>query len=350
LEHVHDVPASVARARGVHDDGALRRAASAAVSAEEGLFARGISDAIAGALLGALIGDALAAPLHWVYNHDALNFLRGEHFDGGLTGYAAAPPSMVHPDSHKYFSRCDPSAEPVPGIFGGRAAMWTTPGTPYHRGLAAGDNTLTGRLLAGLIEIFAADAQADAAAFLKMYVSALVAREGPAAHADAWVDETHRVFLRNLAAGADPAESGMEDSCLSSLVLALPALLLYAFNRDAAALGVRVTSQFTHKSESAARDALWLGDVFAVLLAPYALATRPRAGAEEGAEAAPAFSASAASTTAQLRGSLVYEAFKRASASFSEGRTDLDRVLAAFPPSRLAEEAFFGPAVIFSSR
>lgn len=337
--HVHDVPSSVARARGVHDAGLLWRAAPQACAKDEGLFACGVADAIAGALLGALIGDALAAPLHWVYNHEALRALREEHFGGGLRGYASTPAAMKHPDSHKYFSRCDAPAEPVASIFGGRASLWSSPGTPYHGGLAAGDNTLTGRLLAGLIESFAADARADASNFLRMYLSALTAREGAAAHADTWVDETHRVFLKNLATGAFPEEAGMEDSCLSSLVLALPALLLYAFNRDAAALGVRVTSQFTHKSDAAARDALWLGDLIATLLSPHS-ASRATSPADE----------TQGPMDTQLHGRLVHEAFRVAAASFSDGRTDLDHILASFPPSRPAEEAFFGPSVVFSSR
>lgn len=336
--HSHDATPELARVRGVHDDGTLWRAAATADPATEGLFAAGVADAVEGALYGALIGDALAAPLHWVYDHAALRALREEHFPGGRDGYAATPPTMQHPNSHSYFSRCDPTREPV-DVFGGpeAAKRWAVPGTPYHGSLAAGDNTLTGRLLAGLVATSSADARVDAPAWLRAYSAALVQREGPAAHTDDWTDETHRVLFANLARGALPGEAGMEDACLSALVLALPALLLYAFNRDAAALGVRVTSQLTHKSDAAARDALWLGDLLALLIAPH-VGGGCAGGGGGGAPLPPS------------KGGLVQEALAAACTSFSEGRTDLRAVLAAFPPERQSEEAFFGPSVVFSSR
>ena len=332
--HTHTTSPAAARARGVHAP-ALWLAARRAAPAAEGLRARSLADAIEGALWGAVLGDALAAPTHWIYNYEALVAARGPR---GVAGFAAPP--AAHPGSWAYFSRADPRAEPVDIWGGAGAGAWAAPGAHYHGALRAGDNTLTARLLGALATALARDGALDARGWLRTYARALVAPSaGDGAHNDTWTDETHRVFFRNVAgAGAAPHEAGMEDACLSSLVLALPALLGYAASRDAAALAARAASQLTHKSAAAAAAADAWGDLLATLLAPYAA---------RGDVAPDAPTAPDAPDAAPPRGGLVLDALAAACETLSEGRTDLRGVLAR---GLTDDAAFFGENVVFSSR
>lgn len=88
-------------------------------------------------------------------------------------------------------------------------------------------------------------------------------------HNDTWVDESHRVLFRNIAAGAQPWEGGMDDVCLTGIAMAVPVLLSYVGNRDAASVAVRSLSQLTHKHDDMVQQAVWWGDLLAQLLAPH---------------------------------------------------------------------------------
>ena len=316
VRHRHALPAARARARGVHPGAPPAPPAPAGVEGD----VDGVEDAVRGALWGLLIGDALAHPLHWYYTWPVTVAHKAEHYGGGIRGYAAPAPGAAHPDSHKYFQRCVPAQEPVPAIFegdGGRGGpappqLWATPGTNYHATVPAGDNTLTARLAALVGESLLQDDGFDAEAYFRRYVALLAGREagpplaaawlaqggGDAAAAsgcaataaaaaaaaataaaanprgltsgnlDTWVDESHRVLVRNLSrAGAAPWEAGMDDCCLTGIALCVPLLLAYAGNRDAQELAVRALLQLTHKSEDMVRQVLWFGDALGWLLA-----------------------------------------------------------------------------------
>jgi hypothetical protein len=317
--HFHEAPATVAVTRGVHAPGLFLRACAAA-PASCGLTARGVGDAVAGALWGALLGDALGHPLHWVYSRGALGEVKAAAFGGGLTGFAASPTTAAfpHPDSWKYFSRCTPAAEPV-DLFRGHAGAWAAPGAWYHGSLRAGDSTLTGCLLAALARHVAAEGGFDAAGWLRAYVATVA---GGGGCTDTWTDEAHRVWARNAAGlGAEPWEAGMEDACLSSAALCIPLLLAYAGDRDGALLAVRCALQVSHKSQLAVEQAAVWGDLLAALLAPHAAA-----GAAAGAprrDDDPTF---------------VADALEAACASLG-GRTTLAAALGA---GLSDEDAFFG--------
>jgi ADP-ribosylglycohydrolase len=335
--HSHSVTNRVALSRGIHPSypNLWLDASSHSDALTEGLYATDITDAIEGALWGALIGDALGAPMHWFYSWPELRSARTEHFNGKLTGHVATPANLIHPNSASYFSRCNPHNEPVDIWGGAGVGAWAKKGTPYHGTLSAGDNTLTGRLLGALIERCATDARFDASEWLRTYTEALTKRSGPGAHNDTWTDETHRVFFRNVAgAGVAPEEAGMEDSCLSSLVLALPIALMYAHNSDAAAIAIRTAAQFTHKSETASSQATIWGDLITTLIAPY-VANKNKA-----------------TTNHEDVGGLglVRNALTAACTTLSEGRTDLNEIL----KSEVNEDVAFHGApdtpAVFSSR
>ena len=243
-----------------------------------------LADAIEGALLGMLLGDALAAPLHWLYTWPETQAVNREHFGGGLSGFAATPPGARHADSWKYFSRCTPTAFPVPALFStpegaaAASAAWATPGAFYHATLPAGDNTLTARLVTRLVQHLGARGGLCMDAWFATGYAPLLQRSGGAqgAHADLWVDEAHRVLFANLAAGALPWEGGMDDLCLTGINLALPLLLAYACDRDAAELAVRCLLQLTHKNEDMVLQCMWWGDLLRALLPQPAQPAQPQ--------------------------------------------------------------------------
>jgi len=217
-----------------------------------------------------MLGDALSAPLHWIYTWSQAQRIKREHLSGGLCGFAASPAAARHPDSHKYFSRCSPQHHPVPAIFGApeAASQWATPGTFYHATLPAGDNTLTARLVARLVGHVGENAGLDMDAWLaKGYLPLLLRQGGSAAsHSDTWVDETHRVLFENLAAGARAWEAGMDDLCLTGINLCLPVLLAYGADRDAQELACRCLLQLTHKNEDMVQQCMWWGDLLREVL------------------------------------------------------------------------------------
>ena len=176
------------------------------------------------------------------------------------------------------------------------------------------------------------------------------------------VAESHRVLLRNLARGAAPSESGLDDACLTGLALATPALLAYLGNRDAADLAARSVLQFTHKSEEMAAQAAMWGDLFRLLAAALA----------------PGWSAVAVGSGAAVEpriAAAVAAALEDVCASFSQDKVDLRAAMRTFDahlwknapasPGAIAgaaaaeeeddlmrgdEAAFHGPEAIFSLR
>ncbi len=352
--HVHAVAEDVAARRGQH---LHLRAPSDVPTGPPGardVFAAGVDDAVRGALYGMMIGDALGAPLHWIYTWDACQRQKRELYNGGIAAYVTTHQGAraAHPDSGKYFVRCDPAAQPV-DIFNGHAAAWSAPGTAYHATLPAGDNTLTARIVARLAAHVVDAGGLDMDAWLRAYAAMLVdgssGGRGASAHHDTWVDETHRVFFRNVAAGAAPYEAGMDDVCLSGIALCVPLLLAYAANRDAAEVAVRCLSQLTHKAEDTVSQAMWWGDLLAGVLAGAAARGGDGSSAAPAPAAAPAQAPAAAAAPAAPAvppapvQALIHAAF----ATFAGGRMDLGDVLSR---GLRDEQAYHGPQLVFSSR
>lgn len=285
------------------------------------------------------IGDALAAPLHWVYTWPAAQELRKSFAGGRISGYEATPAGMQHPDSWKYFQRCDPLKEPFPQAFGQDAneirSRWGEAGTPYHASLARGDNSLNARIIARTVEGLVQNGCFDADSYVAGYLDTVVNGRADGYCNDVWVDESPRVLTRNLAKGFPPSASGLDDCCLTGLALAFPNLLAYAFNRDAADLACRAQLQATHKSEDMAGQAMWLGDLIRGILA-----------------------ATGASRTADkdLSPAAIKALFEAITLSFSNDKVSLPQVLEKFPlpagePAWKADEAaFHGPEAVFSLR
>ena len=102
-----------------------------------------IHDRSRGTLYGLCIGDALAMPVHWYYNRQAL------HDDYGLvTDYLA--PRNPHPGSILW--RSSYAAPNSTGeILHDQAQYWGQKGIHYHQFLKAGENTLNVKICRFLI-------------------------------------------------------------------------------------------------------------------------------------------------------------------------------------------------------
>ena len=110
------------------------------------------SERVASSILGACIGDALAAPIHWYYDLQKMRSDLKESFPmsskddkGRLATFCQVPPGLKHPDSWLYFKSYDPIKDPL-GITHGKEERWAEPGTFYHGDLAAGEATTTVQL------------------------------------------------------------------------------------------------------------------------------------------------------------------------------------------------------------
>ena len=203
------------------------------------------------AFAGALVADALAMPVHWYYDRAAL-----DRDYGPVTGYLA--PRDHHPDSILWRSRYDCTA-PEGEILHDRRRFWGQAGVHYHRGLEAGENTLNALLALELAGLVRRNRHWAAERWLEHYVAFM---RRPDSHRDTYVEEYHRDFFTNLAAGRKPINCGVRDIHIGGLV-PVPAL--------AAALGAahpdlrRVVGEhvgLTHKD----RDVLAAADAFVRML------------------------------------------------------------------------------------
>jgi ADP-ribosylglycohydrolase len=176
-----------------------------------------------GALLGMFIGDALAMPVHWYYNRDAL----AKDY-GRVTGYLA--PKNPHPDSILWRSAYRPlnvSGE----ILHDQAQYWGSPGIHYHQFLKAGENTLNLKLCRLLIDQLREADEYDADAFLDAYVAFMTT---PGMHTDTYVEEYHRAFFTNLAQGKHPRSCGSIEKHTSGVIGMIPLAVRYAGDPDRA--------------------------------------------------------------------------------------------------------------------
>ena len=88
-----------------------------------------------GTIYGVCIGDALAMPVHWYYNRQAL-----EADYGRVTDFIA--PRNPHPDSTLWRSNYS-TPNSKGDILHDQAQYWGQKGIHYHQFLKAGENTLT---------------------------------------------------------------------------------------------------------------------------------------------------------------------------------------------------------------
>ncbi len=115
-----------------------------------------------GAILGMFIGDALAMPVHWYYDRQAL------YRDyGHVTSYQR--PKNPHPDSILWRS-VDYVTDRSFDILHDQRKYWGRHCIHYHQFLQAGENTLNLKLCGLLIDTIVENGTYDSDAYLERYI------------------------------------------------------------------------------------------------------------------------------------------------------------------------------------
>jgi len=170
-------------------------------------------------LYGLFIGDALAMPVHWYYNRQALN-----RDYGRVTDYMA--PRNPHPDSILW--RSSYQAPTAAGeILHDQAGYWGQKGIHYHQFLKAGENTLNVKICRLLIESINQSGSYDADDFLRRYIAYMTT---PGNHRDTYIEECHRNFFANYARGMPPRQCGVAEKHIGGLIWIVP-IVAYYFNQ-----------------------------------------------------------------------------------------------------------------------
>lgn len=175
------------------------------------------------AIWGMFIGDALAMPVHWYYDREAL-----QRDYGRVTDYLA--PKNPHPDSILWRSTYDP-VNAKADILHDQAQYWGRPGIHYHQFLAAGENSLNLKLVRLLINNLVSHHGYDPSAYLADYISFMTT---PGNHRDTYVEEYHRHFFTNLARGKPAMSCGVNEKHISGLIGMIPLAVYYSDDPDKA--------------------------------------------------------------------------------------------------------------------
>lgn len=180
-----------------------------------------LPDRVNGALLGLALGDALAMPVHWYYDREALRR------DYGEVRQLLAPRSP-HPGSILWRSQWQ-APRPELDILGNQRRYWGQRGIHYHQNLEAGENTLTAKLAAEAWRSLNACGGHDAADYLRRYMALLT---HPERHRDTYIEECHRGFFTNLGRGRKPERCAIMEKHIGGLVMMLPVALYYAEDEE----------------------------------------------------------------------------------------------------------------------
>ncbi len=183
------------------------------------------------ALLGALVADTLAMPVHWYYDREALTRDYGE-----LERCLA--PRNPHPDSILWRSSYQ-APNPRGDILHDQAVYWGQRGIHYHQFLTAGENTLNFQLARQLYALIKASGSYDPDRWLATYQDFMLT---PGQHRDTYIEEYHRAFFTNLARGLPPRHCGIEDIHIGGLA---PVPALFATLAETGEAGLRQAVQ-TH--------------------------------------------------------------------------------------------------------
>ncbi|MCH8475613.1 MAG: ADP-ribosylglycohydrolase family protein [Opitutales bacterium] len=162
---------------------------------------------------GSLFADALAMPVHWYYDRDAL-----DRDYGPIDRFHAPKPK--HPDSILWRSRYEPPT-PEADILHGQAIYWGQREVHYHQFLPAGENTLNFQLARELYRQVVDRGGYDPPQWLERYIELM---RDPDFHQDTYVEEYHRNFFLRLAQGKRPERCGSKDIHIGGLAH-VPALL-----------------------------------------------------------------------------------------------------------------------------
>ncbi len=218
------------------------------------------------AFLGSLIADAISLPVHWYYDRGALDRDYPELLEPADT-LRYLPPRSPHPDSILWRSSYV-AAGPEFDLLGDQAQFWGRRGVHYHQQLPAGGSTVNFRLAGELYGMLRRDRDYDPERWLDHYVAFM---RQPARHGDTYVEEYHRHFFTNLAAGRKPINCGVSDVHIGGLAH-VPAIVagLGPRHPDLRRI-VRLHVSLTHKDD----DVLAAADAFVRMLVRLTRPDRP---------------------------------------------------------------------------
>lgn len=165
-----------------------------------------IADSFENAYLGSLVADAVAMPVHWYYNREAL---RAEY--GEISGYLA--PKNPHTGSILWRSQYTALNEKGE-ILHDQARYWGQRGVHYHQFLKAGENTLNFQLARELVRLCEKNGGYDADEWLACYIDFMLT---PGKHSDTYVEEYHRGFFTKYAMGKSPRKCAIQDEHIGGL-------------------------------------------------------------------------------------------------------------------------------------
>ena len=181
------------------------------------------SERVSGALHGLFIADALAMPVHWYYDRQAL--LRDY---GRVTQYLA--PRNPHPDSILWRSAYEPVNDKG-DILHEQGRFWGRRGVHYHQFLEAGENTLNLKLCLLLINHLINHNGYDADSYVDDYIAFMTT---PGNHSDTYAEEYHRHFFINYAQGKHPRACGIMEKHISGIIGMIPLAVYYDDDVDLA--------------------------------------------------------------------------------------------------------------------
>jgi len=207
------------------------------------------------ALYGLFIGDALAMPVHWYYDRQAL------FRDYGRVSDFMAP-KAEHPGSILWRSNYS-APSPKGEILHDQAQYWGRPDVHYHQFLKAGENTLNlklARLLMASISHLGAYRAED---YLQRYIHFMTT---PGMHRDTYIEECHRNFFENYARGRSPEKCGREEKHIGGLVGMVPILVHYCERPDRAREAAREHLALTHPGDRMRIAADLFNDIFLQML------------------------------------------------------------------------------------
>lgn len=197
------------------------------------------------AFQGSLLADALAMPVHWYYDRDALQA------DYGPVNEFKAPRNP-HPDSILWRSEYTPLNEKG-DILHDQAAYWGQRGIHYHQFLPAGTNTLNFQLAREVVRWSEERGGYDPDAWLERYIEVMLT---PGWHGDTYVEEVHRGFFTHYAQGKVPRKCAVRDEHIGGLAQ-VPALCAVSEDLDRSELRSRVKEhvKLTHAHPNVLRAA-----------------------------------------------------------------------------------------------
>ncbi|BCX48398.1 hypothetical protein HAHE_23060 [Haloferula helveola] len=164
------------------------------------------------AFLGSRVADAVAMPVHWYYDREAL-----QRDYGPIDGYQA--PRNPHPDSILWRSTYV-ALNSDGDILRDQARYWGQRGIHYHQFLEAGENTLNFRLATELVRWSTERGGYDPDRWLERYVEVMLTQGW---HRDTYVEEYHRGFFTRYAQGKALRKCSIRDEHIGGLAQ-VPAL------------------------------------------------------------------------------------------------------------------------------